>query len=80
MSQLEQLWAKDHVDAAIGTTIKTIAEVDTLRLRLEAFETQQTPGLATDALKRMQHNITDASTSLIEILATLSRAKKGDHQ
>ncbi|MDU6757696.1 hypothetical protein [Actinomyces sp.] len=78
MSQLEQLWASDRVEAATATTIKTIAEIDTLRLRLEAFETRQTPGLTTDALKHMQQEVAAASVSLIEILATLTRIKKGD--
>lgn len=78
MSQLEDLWAKDRVEAATATTIKAIAEIETLRLRLEAFETRKTPGLTEGMIKRAQQNITDASVSLIEVLATLTRIEKGD--
>lgn len=78
MNQLEQLWASDRVDAADAATIKAIAEINTLRLRLNAFETRQTPGLTADGLKHMQQAVADASTSLFKVLATLTSLKEGD--
>ena len=78
MNQLEQLWASDRVDAVDAATIKAIAEINTLRLRLNVFETQQTPGLTADGLKYMQQTVADASTSLFKVLATLTSLKEGD--